>query len=618
METLSEERKVSMEKLQGMDTLSEEGNISAQKEEAHILELKSMEKNAPSIVLWAKTEDTKPTQLVHAGSTGDSQTATSPQRVKYEPEEGLQERWEAQWQEFLKTLQTSQTGRSHAQFTKESSPWDNTKSFLAAFEQVALACRWPQDKWTTLLQPALSGEAEEAFHGLSPQDRRDFQKVKGAILHGQALARERQRQHFRKFCYQEREGPRGVYSQLRELCQQWLRTERYSKEEILELLILEQFLTVLPQEMQSWVRARGPETCVQAVLLAEGFLLKQKGDMVQEEQVPALQQLMKEEAGGAVDSSEDGQSLPPDSWKKKLWRVEEDENGSSLGREKVLGNKEGTFQKHSPEQLELRDPVHGRSKITQYYGERISYRSQQGLAGDHVVHLDKEMDKSLPKVGKTFDRAETRTHEEIHFPGKNSSGSADFGAGERSRRGRKVYKCSECGKVFRDKGALKKHERVHTGEKPYKCSVCEKSFANSSNLTAHERIHKGEKPYKCSDCGRRFSRRGILMRHEKIHSGRKPFKCVWCPKSFTDTSNLAVHERIHKGERPFQCSECGKSFNQKGNLMIHERIHTGERPFTCRECGRSFSQKGNLVKHEKMHTGEKGYTCAKQPSNMIL
>uniref|UniRef100_A0A667HTZ2 SCAN domain-containing protein 1 n=1 Tax=Lynx canadensis TaxID=61383 RepID=A0A667HTZ2_LYNCA len=64
-------------------------------------------------------------------------------------------------------------------------------------------------------------------------------------------------------------GPHEGFSKLWELCCQWLRPKTHSKEQILELLVLEQFLTILPQEIQTWVREQHPENGEEAVAVVE-------------------------------------------------------------------------------------------------------------------------------------------------------------------------------------------------------------------------------------------------------------------------------------------------------------------------------------------------------------
>ncbi|XP_060616004.2 zinc finger and SCAN domain-containing protein 31-like [Anolis sagrei] len=566
---------------------------------------------------WERTSQVaKDLEVGHIGCTGESSMQASPCPIKHEPAEGLQELWEAQWQEFLRALQTPGVWVS-----AEPAPWDDAKTFLASFEQVASTCHWPRDKWVAFLQPALSGEAEQAFSTLSSQDQGDYGKVKTAILEAEAMTRERQRQHFRQLRYREAEGPRAVYGHLRELCRQWLKVERHTKDEILELLILEQFLSILPTAMQNWVRDQKPETCARAVALAEDFLLawREAERPEQKLSVPFLEV--------TVDSSEANQVLLLESLNTQLSKETQDEEA---GNKQVQKNEMNTVHQEDHEQEKIHDDSLTRDKDLQYFKKGIMIGNEQELVSDQGSSREKSIKGDVLHPGENDKERKLKEQQNIPY---NEAASTSFHCGRSFGQGSGItncqnmhtgenacnvlqtqnsmahepnpYKYLNCGKSFGSGSGLKDHQILHSGEAPYRCSYSGRSFGRSSVLREHVRMHTGERPYKSLDCGKNFNRKRYLTIHERMRRGENPHKCIHCGKGFPKRCKLVIHERIHTGENPFVCLVCGKGFNQKGNLMTHMRLHTGEKPYKCGYCGKGFSQKAGLSSHEKTHTGLK-------------
>ncbi|XP_041698798.1 zinc finger protein 37 [Coregonus clupeaformis] len=211
--------------------------------------------------------------------------------------------------------------------------------------------------------------------------------------------------------------------------------------------------------------------------------------------------------------------------------------------------------------------------------------------------VDFKLDQTKKKVNLKLDQ--TSLEQKLTRPCSVQLVNLLLVPGGKNSGGKKKANGSYChdNKRFPMPKDLKTHQGLHTGRRLCCFTQCGNGVWRLQGVLSSSRAHG------CKICGKRFKRRKILRRHERFHTGEKPYSCSQCSKTFALRKSLRRHERFHTGQRPHSCPQCGKSFRLRDNLKAHLRFHTGERPFTCSFCSKSFRIFRNLEKHSIDHLG---------------
>uniref|UniRef100_A0A8C3F632 Uncharacterized protein n=1 Tax=Chrysemys picta bellii TaxID=8478 RepID=A0A8C3F632_CHRPI len=418
---------------------------------------------------------------------------------------------------------------------------------------------------------------------------------------------EAHRLQFRSGAARPGEAPREMLARLSQAARLWLRPGERTKEQIVDVVVREQFLGALQADVRAWVTAREPRSSEEAAVLAEACLGQE--EPTQPAQVQPV--------------------VPPA--KGSTWRGAGSPSLSGLASWSGEGPAHENAQHQGPTQVELHRTLSVKSE------GNVSWMPTQGEP--HLMSSIKcEGSHEQEDVCASWGGLEGQEGAQPTSPGGGSVGHkyiqvllslqpeqqqqrpcpecgkifgflrrCDLAAHRKSHMGEWPHQCPKCGRRFRKRSVLVNHQRTHLQDDRYKCPECGQGFKWPGQLEMHRYSHMEEKRHTCFKCGESFSQRSHLLAHQGSHLGDAPYHCADCGKGFAQHPDLILHRRSHTGDRPFHCPQCGIGFGRSSDLRNHQSVHAGQQPYKCPLCGKGFQERAHLAAHQKSHGGEDFY-----------
>ncbi|KAM9631986.1 paternally-expressed gene 3 protein isoform 7-T10 [Trichechus inunguis] len=409
-------------------------------------------------------------------------------------------------------------------------------------------------------------------------------------------------QRFRNLLYVEFVGPRKTLIQLRNLCLDWLQPETRTKEEIIELLVLEQYLTILPERIKPWVQAKKPENCEKLVTLLENC------------------EEMYEPEDDDVHSDDDmsrvgAESPPPRSvhsfcsdWD---WR----------GR-----NRDTEFRDHWPYTRTSRNRLlqHNLSlplmEKTTFEMEREDDNDRDSMMDFESASQDAEsyqdvVDLTEDRKPQNPIRDNMENYRKLLSLGvqlAEDDGHSHLTQGHSSRSKRSAYPSTSRGLKTMPEAKKSTHRRGICEDESSHGVIMEKFIKDVS------RNSKSGRARESNDWPQRFPRMpdddwkdiSFSKRESKSHSAAELSKPKVIAESTVQSADAIQCQRAHAGESAYEGKVCGRSVIQSIVAAEPPRHHTGNELAECNEKGESSIYISDLNRQQKIDARENPFEGA--------
>ena len=147
--------------------------------------------------------------------------------------------------------------------------------FFRNFEDIASSMLWPLDQWIWLVKPKLTGRAATVVSHLVGE--RSYGAIKQAVLDAYMITIEGHRQRFRQYYKSIQQTWYEFASEKLRLFHKWLTAAKVSNfDNLVNLLVTEEFMRKLPQNIKVNIADRQEEDLKKLAMLADNFSLIHK------------------------------------------------------------------------------------------------------------------------------------------------------------------------------------------------------------------------------------------------------------------------------------------------------------------------------------------------------